>query len=545
MYKLNVIYIMFFVGTYGFCPDGCGCDDEQFSAICYNTDLEVMPITLNPNILSLILKHNQFKTVDASISFYPALRYLDISSNNIELLGDSVFSNQQELEELNLSDNNISDISERAFIGLKQLKTINIRQNSINNLVAEGFSNLQSLEFLDCSDNRISNIDTEAFMNLKQLTVLNLNDNLLEAVPTESFNSMNSLKELNLSGNKISVISSHAFQLLSTLVILNLARNNLRKINDEGFDGLISVKEMYLEDNELHKLPTGALSKIINLNTINLSENPIKNVSKNALVKNIKLIALNISHCPQLSEIKAGAFKSNILLKTIEISDNQNLKYIDQNAFNPNTQVESLDLSRNLLNSLSENLLDWHSVKRLQLSQNVWHCDCDIKWLRGTIFNIINNTELTSIRKIKCFSPKNLFDHDLVTADIPDCRQLITSKQTEPQNDELDEAFIVYIATVTFATLTVAVVVFSAFFCFCCRCRRKSQNNALYHASETSRGTDITYYQIESTREPPTITDTSHKHSTPSHYVIRPAEENENDLIEKTFMKTIYTRNPS
>ena len=203
---MNLFYIscvLLSSGTYGFCPEGCGCDDEMFSAICFNTDLEVkifqdctltyshfslylqvMPITLNPNIISLILKHNQFKTVDASISFYPALKDLDISSNNIELLSDSILSNQKELEELNLSDNIISDISGRAFIGLKQLKSINLRQNSINHLVAKGFSDLQSLEFWDCSDNIISNIDTAAFMKIKKLKVLHLNDNMLETVPT-------------------------------------------------------------------------------------------------------------------------------------------------------------------------------------------------------------------------------------------------------------------------------------------------------------------------------------------------------------------------
>ena len=48
--------------------------------------LQVMPITLNPNVQSLILKHNKFKSVDASISFYPALKYLDLSHNRIEII---------------------------------------------------------------------------------------------------------------------------------------------------------------------------------------------------------------------------------------------------------------------------------------------------------------------------------------------------------------------------------------------------------------------------------------------------------------------------
>jgi hypothetical protein len=74
---------------------------------------------------------------------------------------------------------------------------------------------------------------------------------------------------------------------------------------------------------------------------------------------------VNISHCPQLTEINASAFKFNIRLKTIVISDNRNLKNIDSDAFNMNAQVENLDLRRNSLNSLSENLLNWNSLMAL------------------------------------------------------------------------------------------------------------------------------------------------------------------------------------
>ena len=57
-----------------------------------------MPITLNPDVKSLILKYNQFKTVDASISFYPSLVNLDISSNKLEILHAKVFIAQHVLD---------------------------------------------------------------------------------------------------------------------------------------------------------------------------------------------------------------------------------------------------------------------------------------------------------------------------------------------------------------------------------------------------------------------------------------------------------------
>jgi hypothetical protein len=123
------------------------------------------------------------------------------------------------------------------------------------------------------------------------------------------------------------------------------------------------VKELSLEDNNLEQCPTGALSNIINLEKIHLGKNPYEEIHENALVGNGKLNLINISHCPHLNEIKAGAFKRNIILKNIVISDNPNLKSIDRDALNKNTQVESLNYRRNSLDSLPERLLNWHYLK--------------------------------------------------------------------------------------------------------------------------------------------------------------------------------------
>jgi hypothetical protein len=66
----------------GFCPHRCHCDDETKSAACPSgADLDVIPITLNPNIESLVLAGNKIRTVDASIQFYRKLKKADFSKN--------------------------------------------------------------------------------------------------------------------------------------------------------------------------------------------------------------------------------------------------------------------------------------------------------------------------------------------------------------------------------------------------------------------------------------------------------------------------------
>jgi hypothetical protein len=148
---------------------------------------------------------------------------------------------------------------------------------------------------------------------------------------------------------------------------------------------------------------------------------------------------------------------------------------------------------------LSENLLNWHSLTNLQLSGNLWHCDCEMKWLQQVIFSIIKSTQ-GSVRIIRCFSPNSLWDSDLATVNIQECREASTSEQYQPMVDKsshkLDEAFIVYIVTVVFETLVITVVIFSAVICICIQCKKQRQVNASCNASDTSRGTDVSYYEV-------------------------------------------------
>ena len=66
----------------GFCPHACTCDAALRTAACPGSaDLDIIPITLNPNIESLVLAGNRIKTVDASIQFYRKLQRADFSDN--------------------------------------------------------------------------------------------------------------------------------------------------------------------------------------------------------------------------------------------------------------------------------------------------------------------------------------------------------------------------------------------------------------------------------------------------------------------------------
>merc|ERR1719427_2209944 len=95
-----------------FCPAGCQCDNTLLAVSCVQTELEVMPMTLNPSIRTLILKYNNFHSVDASFNFYPELELVDLSSNQ---LGERTFSGLGRLQSLTLAANLLDNPPNRAF----------------------------------------------------------------------------------------------------------------------------------------------------------------------------------------------------------------------------------------------------------------------------------------------------------------------------------------------------------------------------------------------------------------------------------------------
>ncbi len=79
---LLAVVWLFAAPSSGFCPHKCVCDDVSRSASCSaGAKLDVVPITLNPNIETLALAGNRIKTVDASMHFYTKLKKADFSNN--------------------------------------------------------------------------------------------------------------------------------------------------------------------------------------------------------------------------------------------------------------------------------------------------------------------------------------------------------------------------------------------------------------------------------------------------------------------------------
>ena len=164
----------------GFCPHACTCDEALRSAACPGTaDLDIIPITLNPNIESLVLAGNRIKTVDASIQFYRKLQRADFSDNRYEfalcrrqknerldlylpmnfpllsiprisVLPDSRLNSQKLLRNLTLDSNKIANLTNLTFVGLRSLRRLSMRENLIRELRPNVFAHLEKVRLIWC-----------------------------------------------------------------------------------------------------------------------------------------------------------------------------------------------------------------------------------------------------------------------------------------------------------------------------------------------------------------------------------------------------------
>nr|XP_057911032.1 amphoterin-induced protein 1-like [Doryrhamphus excisus]XP_057911033.1 amphoterin-induced protein 1-like [Doryrhamphus excisus] len=130
---------------------------------------EWTPISLG-ELHTLLLSHNGLSFLSSEAFVYvTAVRYLDLSSNELRQLDEFIFEPLEKLEVLLLYKNCISQIDRSAFSGLASLQKLYLSQNQISRfpleLVKER-TRVETLMLLDVSSNKIK---TLAFHELQAL----------------------------------------------------------------------------------------------------------------------------------------------------------------------------------------------------------------------------------------------------------------------------------------------------------------------------------------------------------------------------------------
>jgi len=390
-----------------FCPTQCVCDDTALQTTCIHTSLQVMPMTLNPSLKVLILKHNNFHTVDASLSFYSDLEYLDITSNNLATLPDRAFSTQRVLVKLMISRNKISQLRERTFSGLAKLQVLHLEENLITRLPCRGFKQLHTLRELNLAGNIINEICREAFAGLSEVATIDLSDNIIENVPSEALKHMHKLAELKLAKNNLKIIPDNSFPGLNKLTVLDLSENYIEKIHEKAFPKKKSLRQLYLQNNSLYQVPGEAFRSLVKLEKLDIGQN-------------------------MFTAVDERAFSSLKNLRRLEISGCLFLKYIKKDALQSLQELEFIDLSN-----------------------NPWHCDCNIQEMSEIIVRIVNKSA-HDIPRVKCWDPSDIREKDITTLSI-DC-EAMHSPNIDFNNNVIEDTAVMG-ATASVVILLVIVIV--------------------------------------------------------------------------------------
>ncbi|XP_010162009.1 platelet glycoprotein Ib alpha chain [Antrostomus carolinensis] len=249
--------------------------------------------------------------------------------------------------------------------------------------------------------------------------------------PSE-MNKVKDLLEVNCTGQGLSVVPP---DLPKDTGILLLSTNRLVSLSTTAFLPLTQLQDLDLSDNGLVALHTGP--QLPSLRELILSHNALGALP--ALQSLPALTRLAVAH-NSLVTLAPGAFRAVKQLQDLDLRGNQ-LRTLPQDTFAGLRALKDLDLSDNLLEELPKELLQdlqkletlWLSGNRLRtlptdffpeghlfayvfLTENPWHCDCDLRYLRawirqneGSVYEPERGLEKTKVEvapeKVLCQSP--------------------------------------------------------------------------------------------------------------------------------------------
>jgi leucine-rich repeat and immunoglobulin-like domain-containing nogo receptor-interacting protein len=369
------------------CPVGCGCDDVKLVVTCESSNFSIVPITLNPSIQRLILRHNKIRSCEASIQFYPQLLNLDLSYNHLLSIPANTFKSQAKLTELHLAMNKITSVVPSSFNGLTGLAVLDLRGNFIEELGPKTFGPLSNLEELDLGQNRLTTIHKDAFVGLSKLGFLHLDDNQLFTVPTFSFLPLVDLAGLRVGLNAFnaSILPDDVFQGLSKLSVLDVSSSNLAAISNFAFRGLSMLRTLNLADNQFKAVPTRALGQLPRLEELKIGQNPFPGLLSKDFAGLHNLKALEVVGAPNLERIEQDVFAENRNLQSITLIGNKNLQEVEAGAFTGLPKLRTLILRDNAFTTFAESMVNWSELHRLDVSENPLWCSCGLLWLKRVL----------------------------------------------------------------------------------------------------------------------------------------------------------------
>ena len=293
------------------------------------------------------------------------------------------------------------------WIGLNESLTIlSLRDNWITSLDERSFGSCSQIRELDLGQNKLDHLHPQAFAGLPELRILYLDDNNLGYNSPPSFPAFLSplaqLAELSLAENELPWLVDGLFSSVPELSQLDVSGCRVRNVSSLAFSGLNRLRVLKLHNNLLSAVPTSAWALLGHLETLTIGQNNMTTLEAGAFAGLPRLKQLDVSNAAQLSSVHPEALNSNRELVQLRMINCKQLKTLPEQFLSRTVNLRKLHLRDNGFVTLPDKLLIGVQLQVLDLSDNPFHCDCQLTWLRDYILrggsNIIPNGQLASPR---------------------------------------------------------------------------------------------------------------------------------------------------
>ena len=200
------------------CPEQCECMGHV--AFCTRGNILKFIHTLI-YVKALICRnlHIVLSGTSPFVNFF-ALKYLDLSNNNLSGNFSFIFEPLHSLAKLVLTNVSISEIQPYTFDGLHNVRDLQLQNNTIYNIQTDGFNGLLALKSLNLSWMNIQTICKCAFRGLQQLLYLDLSYNNVEELTAFTFCGLGVVQVLHLQHNYIIYVDVNVFSYTTQLLEL-------------------------------------------------------------------------------------------------------------------------------------------------------------------------------------------------------------------------------------------------------------------------------------------------------------------------------------